>query len=710
VVETRHSFCRNCGAHCGVRIDVEDNRIVKLIGDRDNAITRGYFCPKGGSSAERQNGLGRMPGSLRRSGDSLLQVPTAAAVREITERFRELRERYGPRSVGLYYGTAAFGSATVLASAKSWAAALETPAVFSSQTVDQSPKAIRAFRMGNFRSGKPAFSDSDVWVLSGTNPVVSHLGGWNGSTMYSPRADIRAARRRGLRLVVIDPRETETARLADLHLRPRPGQDVAVHAALLNVVLSEGLQDDGFCARWVDGLDALAAAVRRYTPERAEIESGVPAEDLRRAARLFATARRGHAVSGTGTNMAPFANLAEHLLECLNAVCGRYQRAGDRVANPSLLHDVPVQEGVDGAYPVWDHSPRMASHPDVGWALPGEYPTNLLADEILHEGDGRLRALVVVGGNPVRAMPDQQRARRALANLELLVTLDIQMSETARMSDYVISCKTPYERADVSVMTDMGSPFAAAQYTEAVLDPPADAIEEWEFFHDTAVGLGLALDWSYFAYGSPPTGRSLRLDGSRRPTTESLLEFVCQSPDLSFRDLVARPGAHVPDVAPRYVAPPPAGETTRLTVLPAEVLEELEECWATHQGQALSDGQLLLHVRRRLEVMNSVFMDGSALAGEEQNALYMHPDDMAARGVEAGAQVRVASDHGRLSALAQVDASQLPGTVSLHHCWAADDADRTVSALIDSGGIRERHNFVPRMSAIPVVVSAGAAR
>jgi len=505
---------------------------------------------------------------------------------------------------------------------------------------------------------------------------------------------------------VIDPRQTETARLADIHLRPRPGQDVAVNAALLNVILSEGLHDQEFCDRYVADLDRLRAAVARYTPEYAEAESGVPADDLRAAARMFGAARRGATSSGTGSNMAPFANLADHLLECLNVVCGRYRRAGETIINPSILSAGPVSEGVWPPFPIWDHSPKMASHPEAGWACPTEYPANFLADEILHP-DG-LKALIVVAGNPLMAVPDYAAIRRAFQHIDLLVTLDVRMSETAALSHYVLACKTPYERADLALMTDANSPFPAAQYTEPLFEGPGDALEEWRIFHGLAKRMSFPLTWEFSNYGSPPTGRQMTLGADDDPHSDALFDFICNHPSVPFSRLKANAGlvGLVPDdIEPAQVLPAEPDDTTRLDVLPDEVAAEFDACLRTHQGQALQDGQLLLHSRRLLEAMNSNYLDSEVIRRRRPvNTLRIHPDDLARRSLETGAMVEVDSGHGRLTTEAEADPTQLPGTVSMHHAWGAGPDNVPVSVLIDKDGPREAHNFVPRMSGIPVTV------
>lgn len=703
--ETRRTFCRNCGAHCGLVLEIEGNEIVALRGDRNNPISRGYFCPKAFASRERQNGRNRLPGSLKKHEGAHRPIATQAALDEVGERLGDLLERWGPRAVGLYYGTGAYGSTLAISFAKSWLKSIGSPQLYSSQTIDQSPKNITALRMGAFTSGRQPFETADVWLISGSNPLVSHYGGWGAYTMYAPGAHIRAAKARGLKLIVIDPRLTETARLADIHLQPKPGQDVAIYAGMLHVLFREELIDRAFCDRYAVNTAALRAAVARYAPDYAAHQAGVPATLLVSAALTFGRAARGCATSGTGPDMAPHANLAAHLLECMNALCGRYRRAGEAVLNPGILSSMPVREGVFGAYPIWEHSPKMASHPDVGWSLPNEFPTNLLADEILHQGDDRLRALIVMGGEPLAAIPGTPVVRRAFDRLELLVTLECRMSETARAAHYVIACKTPYERADLGAMTDMNSPFPAAQYTEAVLEAPEGAVEEWEVFYGLSKRLARPLEWEFCNFGAPASGAKMNLDLSRKPAVDDLFDFICRRPAAPFAAIKRGAVGQVLELAPEFVQPREPGDVARLDLLPSEVAAELDECFANRQCQQLAAGELLLHSRRLLSVMNSNFVDASqSLAA---NPLYMHPSDMEARSLSAGDIVEVRSSAGVVRAPVQPDSTERQGAVSIHHAWPGISTDggwAPVGALIDRDSPLEAHNHVPRMSAIPVTV------
>ena len=244
--------------------------------------------------------------------------------------------RDGADAIAGFRGTMSYSNATANFMLPAFLRALGSRSFFSTMTVDQSAKWITVERLGSWAAGRDSFDVAEVLMFVGTNPLVS-LSTFNFFLQHPVKA-MQRFKARGGKLIVIDPRRTETARHADIFLQPYPGEDVTVIAGLLHIILDSGWHDAQFCARWVKDLERLRAAVASFTPAYVAQRAGIDADDLTAAARLFAhECRRGSAASGTGPNMAAHSNLAEHLIECLNVVCGRYARAGDRVPNPGVL-------------------------------------------------------------------------------------------------------------------------------------------------------------------------------------------------------------------------------------------------------------------------------------------------------------------------------------------------------------------------------------
>ena len=392
--------------------------------------------------------------------------------------------------MAVYLGTNGLPYPASALMANAFIRAIESPMFFTANTIDQPGKQIALAAHGHWLGGDVSFDTADSWLLVGTNPVVSKAIGIPGQ---NPAQHLKAAVARGMKLIVVDPRRSQTAARAAIHIQPRPGEDVSILAAFINLIITEGLCDTEFLAENVDGFDTLAAAVSPFTPDYAAERADVPVEQIIDAARLFAThgTRGGMVNAGTGPNMGRDGSLLEYLCMCLTTVCGRWARAGEKVLRPNtLLPAFTAKAQAHAPYEGWGYGERLRVR-GLTDTVAG-MPTAALADEILLEGEGQVRALICVGGNPMAAWPDQRKTEQALESLELLVTLDTEMSGTSRMADYVIAplmqMETPAMTAGSELIkyytSGTGIPAPYAQYAPRLIDPPegSDLTEEWQFF------------------------------------------------------------------------------------------------------------------------------------------------------------------------------------------------------------------------------------
>ncbi|MGB1141835.1 MAG: molybdopterin-containing oxidoreductase family protein, partial [Halioglobus sp.] len=449
---TVKTYCRFCHAYCPMQATVEDNRLIALEPDTDNPVYGGYTCIKGRQLIEQIDHPTRVQQSQKKQADgSHAPIATATALDEIADKLRDILERHGPRSIASYNGTYSYQNSAAHDLARAFHSAMDSPSYYASVTIDQPAKvAIGPARMGWWNGGVHMWNDSDVALIIGNNTLVSHYSIPGGIPSFSPSNALREGKKRGMKVICIDPRETEVARRADLHLQVRPGHDAALLAAIINVIITENLYDTTFCDEHVAHFDELAAQVERFTPEAVSSAAGIPATQIVEAARMFAAGPRGTAVSGTGPEMGPHPNLLQHLVQSLNAICGRFCRAGERMPNPGVLTPpMPRLAQATGPQPQWlDDALKSRVSDDVGaitvlspFGPKAEMPTAVLADEILTEGDGQIKALIVVGGQPLLAFPNQEKTLEALQSLELLVCVDLKMSPTSRLADYVLAPK-----------------------------------------------------------------------------------------------------------------------------------------------------------------------------------------------------------------------------------------------------------------------------
>ncbi|MFI6313914.1 molybdopterin-dependent oxidoreductase [Nocardia fusca] len=692
----RVSYCRLCASACGVLLDIEDGRITRVLGDAQHPISGGYTCPKGRRAGDLAHGTDRLTSSLRRTGTGdHTPVPVAVAVDEIAQRLRGIVERHGPDAVALFMGTQQNFAALTPMLARAWFRGTGSHKLFSTMTIDQSAKWVVAERMGSYLGGRQRFEDADVWLLAGTNPVVSGNGGdGDGAVVHNPSVTLRAARARGLQLIVVDPRRTETAALADLHLAPRPGTDAVLFAGLLRTILREQRHDAEFCARYVADLSELDTAVAPVTPAVVRAICGVPETQLVTAARVFADGKRGMATTGTGLCMGPHSNLAEHLVAALNVVCGRYLREGERADDRAVLTR-PAPARAEVAPPARSYEHGFRSRIGSVRAIRGELPSGILADEILAPGPGRVRALIVSGGNPAAALPGRAKTLRALRSLDLLVCVDPRLSDTARLADYVIAPTTMYERADHTAIMEPFFPRPFAQYTPAVLDPPPGTIDDWRFFFDLAA-----------AAGQPVKFAGRILDPDRPPTADELLAMMTERGRVPFGELVTAPHGYPADTGGAVVGPPdPAAAGHRLRLMPGDVRAELR---AALSERTVENGfPLRLTVRRIREAVNSTGIQVPGLVPGQGNPAALHPDDLTAYGLVDGAVVTVRSAAGRVRTTVRADDTVAPGTVTMTHCFGSLDRGAelgvNVNALTGAAGV-QTINAMPTLTAVPVAV------
>ncbi|MGI5200219.1 molybdopterin-containing oxidoreductase family protein [Spirillospora sp. CA-108201] len=694
------SYCRFCAASCGTLVEIVDGRIGAVFGNKDHLLSKGFTCPKGRRAGALLQGPHRLTGSLRRGATGEFEpVDGLAASREIGERLRLIRDEHGPDSIALFMGTQqAFTTLTPFV-VKSWLRATGSRKLFSTMTIDQSAKWLVPLRMGEYLGGPQPMTDADVWMLSGNNVVLTASGGdGDGPLVADPATQIKHARRRGMRLIVIDPRGTETARLADLFLQPRPGTDALLHAGLLRILLTEGLHDAAFCAEYVDGLAELRQAVDAATHERVARECDVPVEDLFLAARMFGGEKRGRFTTGTGANFGPHSNIAEHLADTINIVCGRLLREGEPAWGGSvLMPERPASATVAPPRRTWESG--FTSRVGGFGRMNGELPSSILPDEILMPGPDRVRALVVSAGNPMVAFPDEAKIRRALEHLELLVVIDPFLTETARLSDYVIAPTMSYERADHTILMEFFFPRPFAAHTPAVVPPPPGVIEDWEFFYETAAVMGLEMKVA----GQP-------LDLRRKPTSEQMLELVASRGRVDAAALRGRPdGVFVPGTG--AVVGPRGDDTTRLQLVPPDVLAEIEA--ALSDVVEIPAGGFQLISRRLKETVNSLGRGVPGLDPYDYNPAFLTPADLARLGVPPGGEVVITSAFGSVRAVAQPDETLRSGTVALPHAWSGEvfpgvrGKGANVNVLTSADEDLQTINRMPRYTAIPVTVVAG---
>jgi anaerobic selenocysteine-containing dehydrogenase len=700
----RRSFCRICQAYCGIKVEVSNGVVSRVMGDPENPGSRGFTCVKGRALPAQINHPDRLLRAMKRDKEGVLRpIASGRALDEVATRVRDLIDRHGPRSLALYAGNGVLGHAAGNVIAHRLWRTLGSPMLFTSGSIDQPGKPIALSMHGRWMAGMAALPDTDTWMFVGTNPLVSL---WAGTGIQNPSAELRKVKRKGTRLVVVDPRRTRTASLADLYLQIKPGEDAALLAGIIRVILTRGHEDSDFCAKHVSGISELRTAVDFFDEEVVVPRTGISFEDICRAADMFVTARRAGASAGTGPNMAGWGTLTEYLLLALLSITGNWRGEGDTVRNPGVL--IPPRSWraeAEALPPAWGMGEQMRVRGLAGTLL--GMPTAGAADEILLEGPGQVRALVVIGGNPVASWPDQLKTIDAMRDLDLLVCVELFENATTQFADYVFAGKHPLEvPATTQIMEEAGTinpplsnwsdPYG--MYTAAVVDPPAgsDVLDEAEIFHQLGRRLGVQLRL-----------RGTLLDMSEDLSVDDVIESCAQGSRVPLEEVKRHEHGYSEVSSLTVDAGMNAGG--RLNVGAPPMMDLLSSLSASLPPDP--DYPMRLISRRMTEVCNSANRNISELkTARAYNPAYMHPADLENLRIVSGDVIQIESARAAILAVAESAPDVRQGVISCSHAWGnIPELDHdlrsqgsNVGRLISGDTEYDAWSGIPRMSAIPV--------
>ncbi|MCT7657963.1 molybdopterin-dependent oxidoreductase [Mycobacterium deserti] len=688
-------ICPLCEATCGLTLSIGDGRITGARGDRDDVFSHGFICPKGASFGELDNDPDRLTRPLVRRDGVLTETTWDEAYAAVANGLGDVIAAHGGASVGVYLGNPNAHTVAGSLYAPLVIRALGTRQVYSASTLDQMPKHVA---LGYMYGSPVAFTvpdldRTDYLVVIGANPLVS-----NGSlaTAADFPGKLRALRKRGGRLIVIDPARTRTAELADRHLAPRPGTDAALLLAVVHVLFDEGLVALGHLADDVNGVDLVRTLADDFGPDAVAEYCGIEADDIRLLARELAAAPSAAVYGRMGTSTVEFGTLGSWLVDVVNVLTGNLDRAGGSMfpLSPVAPAPRPPKAGRGFATGRW-HS-RVSGYPE---AL-SELPAAALAEEIDTPGDGQIKAIITIAGNPVLSAPDGDRLEKALDGVGFMLSVDPYLNETTRHADVILPPPPPSQSAHFDFALGNLAVRNNARYSPPVL-PLADRPDEPEILSRIALmlyGMGIdgdpsVVDDQVIAMtlaketadpGSPVAGRpvdeltTMLIDG---PGYERRLDMMLRlgpygdafgaRPDgLTLRTLKEAP--HGIDFGPlqprlRQVLRTPTG---RIELAPEPLLAD-----AARLRDALdrSPASFVLIGRRHLRSNNSWMHNLPALAGGSNRCtLRIHPDDAADLGLTDTAVVK--GPGGELLAPVEVADGMRRGVVSLPHGWGHDRA------------------------------------
>ncbi|MFD9303616.1 molybdopterin oxidoreductase family protein [Streptomyces sp. NPDC060048] len=723
-------ICPLCEATCGLTLTIEGATVTGARGDRDDVFSRGFICPKGAAFGALDSDPDRLRSPLVRRGGRLQEATWEEAFEAIAAAVPALAREHGAQSVGVVLGNPNAHTMAGHLYPPLLLKALGTRNLFTASTLDQMPKHVSSgLLFGDpFAIPVPDLDRTDFLLLLGANPVES-----NGSLCTAPDfpGRLKALRARGGTLVVVDPRRTRTAKLADLHLAPRPGSDALLLAALAHTLLAEKQTALGALTELTEGIGELAEALGSFTPEAVAPACDLPAEEIRDLARALAAAPTAAVYGRIGSSTTQYGTLANWLVDVLNILTGNLDRPGGALFPLSATDRAPRPAGPGKGFGLGRWHSRVSGHPEAK----AELPMAALAEEIETPGEGRIRALVSIAANPVLSAPDGRRLDAALAGLDFMVSVDPYLNETSRHAHVVLPPPPPSQSAHFDFSFNTFAIRNQVRYS-----PPAVPLEEGrmdeceiharlvlavsgmhgagpEAVDDLAIQATLARETAdplSPLHGEDPVALAGRLAGAHGPERRLDLmlrlgpygdRFRAQSAMPANADPAtpanARPGAdatepragdaagasglapglclerlraypHGIDLGPLRPRLPGLLKTRsgRIELLPAPIAAELPRLRAT---LAAHPDALVLVGRRHLRSNNSWLHNVPALVGGSNRCtLQVHPDDAARLGLTDGAPAEISSDGGSLVVPVEVTDSVRPGVVSLPHGWGHD--------------------------------------
>jgi anaerobic selenocysteine-containing dehydrogenase len=693
VSQLHHRACNLCEAICGLTIEHDGARVLSIRGDKDDPFSRGHVCPKALALTDLHEDPDRIRRPIRRDGTRWVEVGWDEAFADIGRRLRLLRGAHGHDAVALIQGNPVLHSYGAMIYAQILLPlALRSKNRFSSTSVDNLPRMlVSRWLYGNQAIlPVPDVDRTDHLLVLGANPMAS-----NGSVMTAPDLPhrLRAIQGRGGKIVVIDPRRTETAAMADRHHFIRPGRDAHLLLAMLHVLFRE---DRVRPTLEVRGLEALRTLAAPWAPERVAADTGIAAHAIVTLARELAEARRAVVYGRMGVSVQRHGALATWLVDVLNIVTGHLDREGGAMfTTPAVdLVGLASRMGLSGSFGGWKS--RVRGLPEFN----GELPMATLAEEIETPGPGQVRGAILVASNPVLSAPNGPRVERALAGLDLVVAVDPYLNETTRLAHYILPPTSALERDHYDLALHALGVRNTTRFSPALFAPPAGALHDWEILARLIGGLGGRL-WAR------AVERVAQVITPKR-ITDALLRIGPHR--LRLADVAAAEhGIDLGPLVPRRLAQLVRGP---IDLAPRELLDD-----ARRLAAPAPDGLLLIG-RRDLRSNNSWMHNSHRLVkGRPRCTLHVHPDDAERHGLAHGGRARLSSTKGELLVPIEVTDAVMPGVVSLPHGWGHDRPGAKLGVAAAHAGVSMNdltdENVVDELcgtavvNGVPVVLAPG---
>ncbi len=680
-INTHYRTCNFCEAMCGLEIKYKDNQIISIKGDKKDLFSKGHICPKATALQDIYQDKDRLKTPLKKTKNGWQKISWEDAFQEVDHKLKTIQKKYGNNAVGTYRGNPNVHNLGTLLFGTPFIQGLKTQQKYSATSVDQLPHHIASLKMFGHHMliPIPDIDHTDFMLIIGANPVIS-----NGSLMSAPGFSnrLKAIQKRGGKFVVIDPRRTETAKIANQYLTIQPGKDALLLLALIHVIFDENLDKKGRLESHINGWNQIKDIAKDYSPEKVSIVIGITSAEIKNLARDFSAAKTAVCYGRLGISTQEFGGISQWLVNVLNIITDNFDKKGGAMFTlPAVdLVGMAIKTGKTGSFN--RYKSRVNNLPEYA----GEFPVATLADEILVEGEGQIRAMVMVAGNPVLSTPNGKQLSKALEQLDFMVAIDIYLNETTQYADIILPSTTGLETSHYDLVFHQLAVRNTTKYSPILFDKTNDQKHDWEIFN----------------------ALTKRMTGKENPATpEMMLNYMLKNgpyrnKDISVKTLIEN--AHGIDLGALQASLPKRLFTkdNKIDIAPTIFLDDLKRLkkqFNTWKNKTISDFPLNLIGRRHLRSNNSWMHNINRLVkGKDRCILLINEKDAAKLNIKYTQKVKVTSNIGSVIIPAEISNEMMQGVVSIPHGWghhyqntqmeiAQQNAGISINDLTDSNNL-----------------------
>ncbi|MCK5400132.1 MAG: molybdopterin-dependent oxidoreductase [Flavobacteriaceae bacterium] len=669
-IKNHYRTCNLCEAMCGLEIKHTKTDVISIKGDKNDDLSKGHICPKAVALQDLYHDKDRLKTPIKRTENGWIDISWKEAFDDVTENIKSIQTKYGKNAIGSYRGNPTVHNIGLMLFGTPFMQSIGSNQKYTATSVDQLPHHFASLMMfGHYLMFPiPDIDRTDFMLIMGGNPAVS-----NGSIMTAPDFSnrLKAIKKRGGEVVVVDPRFTETSKLASQHHYIKPGTDAFLLLALIHVVFEKKLETKGHLKDHLNGWDTIKSLVKAYPPEKIANIVGIDAKAITELALKFATSKTAVCYGRLGLSTQEFGGLCQWLVNVLNCITGNLDTEGGALFTKPAIDIVGMSKMTRKTGSFNKRQSRVHNLPE----FTGEFPVATLADEILTPGEDQIKMMITIAGNPVISTPNGKHLESALESLEYMVAIDIYLNETTKHANIILPTTTGLETSLYDLVFHQFAIRNTAKYSEALFEKTEEQRHDWEILKELTT----------------------RLSGQENPlnleqTLDYMLQFsTYQDPKLSVAELKKHPhgldyGQLKPQLPERLFTADKKVELAHPLFITD--LDRLNTKLLQLENESNSAYPFSLIGRRGLRSNNSWMHNSKRLVkGKERCTLLIHSKDANTLNIKDGQDVTVTSNVGQVKIPIEITDSMMQGVVSIPHGWGHHRKGTSISIAQNHAGV-----------------------